>query len=147
MRFITLVSLVFLASGCSEITGPQEHYEFEIETRLEQDINGYYHFPMEGYSTTQALVRFTAHTNNPQIQFVYWDCDTQWMYDYMNNDIPVDIINHSSYTDVIGDAHTMFGPQVWMAGDTVQVFVGYQDSNYDVEYSESFYIILESINE
>ena len=102
---------------------------------------------MESYSSTQALVRFTAHTHNPEIQFVYWDCDTQWMYDYMNNDIPVDIINHSSYTDVNGEANTMFGPQTWMAGDTVQVFVGYLDSIHDVEYFESFYVILESIDE
>ena len=32
---------------------------------------------MESYSSTQALVRFTAHTHNPEIQFVYWDCDVE----------------------------------------------------------------------
>ena len=46
-----------------------------------------------------------------------------------------------------GEANTMFGPQTWMAGDTVQVFVGYLDSIHDVEYFESFYVILESIDE
>mgnify|MGYP001159642380 FL=1 len=146
MRLLLSVLFIFLA-GCSDIVAPQEYYPFEIETRLERDDNGYYHFPMESYSSTQALVRFTAHTHNPEIQFVYWDCDTQWMYDYMNNDIPVDIINHSSYTDVNGEANTMFGPQTWMAGDTVQVFVGYLDSIHDIEYFESFYVILESIDE
>ena len=65
---------------------------------------------------------------------------------FFNDEIPVDIINHSSYTDDVGDAHTMFGPQVWMAGDTAEVFVGYVDSIHNIEYNYSFFVILENGN-
>ena len=146
MRFISIISFLLLV-GCSDTLQSEAiEYDFEIETRLEQDSNGYYHFPMIEYGSTQALVRFTAHTNNPEIQFVYWDCDTQWLYEYFNDEIPVDIINHSSYTDDVGDAHTMFGPQVWMAGDTAEVFVGDVDSIHNIEYNYSFFVILENGN-
>ena len=55
----------------------------------------------------------------------------------------MDIINHSSYTNDVGDAFTMFGPQISMVGDTVTIYVGYVDYEYDIEYSEYFYVILE----
>ena len=101
---------------------------------------------LEFYCTnggSQALIRFTAHTNNPEIQFVWWDCNTTWDYDFMGTLHSVDIINHSSYTAALGQANTMFGPQVFMVSDTVIVYVGYTDSIYDVEYMKTFSVILE----
>ena len=145
-RITILMSIMFLV-GCSDSMSaePVETYDFQIETRLELDSNGYYHFNMDNYTNggSQALIRFTAHTNNPEIQFVWWDCNTTWDYDFMGTLHSVDIINHSSYTDALGQANTMFGPQVFMVSDTVIVYVGYTDSIYDVEYMKTFSVILE----
>tara|TARA_Y100000593_G_scaffold86168_1_gene164400 strand:- start:5431 stop:5847 length:417 start_codon:yes stop_codon:yes gene_type:complete len=134
-----------LAIGCSDNMSNQNsiEYEFTVETGLPLDGNGYYHFVMETYGTSQALTKFTVHTNNPITQFVYWDCDTQFDYQWQNQNFDVDIINHSSYTNDVGDAFTMFGPQISMVGDTVTIYVGYVDYEYDIEYSEYFYVILE----
>ena len=144
-KLIYILSLFYLFGCSNNMFGiNSEEYNFSVETKLPMDENGYYHFTMVTYSTTQALTKFTVHTNNPRIQFVYWDCDTQFDYEWMNQNFDVDIINHSSYTNSDGDAFTMFGPQITMVGDTVTVYVGYVDSEFDVEYSEKFYVILET---
>mgnify|MGYP003115580948 CR=1 FL=1 len=87
-------------------------------------------------------VQFEANTNNPTIQFVRWECDSYWEYEYMGELFIVPIINSSSYTDEDGYAHTMFSPHISLLGDTVRVYVGYQDSNNGIEYSTEFDIIL-----
>ena len=145
MRLLLSVLFIFFA-GCSDIVAPQEYYPFEIETRLEQDENGYYHFPIESYSSTQALIRFTAHTHNPEIQFVYWDCDTQFEMGLLGGHTEmVDIINHASYTGCDEEAHTMFGPWTELIGDTVKVSFEYTDSWYGVYYRNEFSVILKDM--
>ena len=69
--------------------------------------------------------------------------NTTWDNNFMGTLHSVDINNHSSYTDALGQANTMFGPQVFMVSDTVIVYVGYTDSIYDVEYMKTFSVILE----
>ena len=66
-----------------------------------------------------------------------------YIYYYNGEQFGAPIINHSSYTDEIGEAHTMFGPHNSMVGDTVMVYVGYVDSIYDVEYTQIIDIILD----
>ena len=149
MKNFILTLLVLLFTGCSDsiLSGDQiETYDFNVVTGLEIDEYGYHRFPISTYSngtTDQALKRFTAETNNPEIQFVYWDCSGLYIYYYNGEQFGAPIINHSSYTDDIGEAHTMFGPHSSMVGDTVMVYVGYVDSIYDVEYTQIIDIILD----
>ena len=150
MRNVTLTFLVVLLFvGCDNglVNADQiETYDFNIETGLDMDQNGYLHFPMSEYSSgqsEQSIVRFTAYTNNPEIQFVWWDSNGYWEYTMNGEEFLVPIINHSSYTNDFGEANTMFGPNVSMVGDTVMVSCGYVDSVYDVEYVEQFFIILD----
>jgi hypothetical protein len=123
-----------------------------LDAGLEQDINGYYHLPMNSYGDgTQTIHQFSVDTNNPNTnppQFVHWDCDTQ-VEQHLYGDIyeDVDIINHSSYANSDGIAYTMFGPHSDQIGDTIRVYVAYQCNIYDVDYEIYFNVILESPNE
>ena len=142
---------LLLMFGCeSNPTEPEnyEEYNFLVDTRLELDNNGYYHLDMSennSGSSEQSLVRFTAITNNPyNPQFIWWNSDGYWTYEYMNQQFTVPIINNSSYTDDIGEAHSMFGPHISMVGDTVAVACGYTDEwNSWKEYYIIFYVVLD----
>ena len=155
MNLIKLLFISLLFVGCSDnLTSTQETetYLFELNVGLEQDINGYYHLPMNQYGDgTQTIHQFSVDTNNPHTnppQFVYWDCDTQ-VEQHLFGDITemVDIINHSSYATSEGIAYTMFGPHSELIGDTIIVFVGYVCNQFDVEYQEYFQVVLDSPNE
>jgi len=148
MRLHILIVLSLLAFvGCnSSVTGPEAPvYELTVDNRLgEPDENGYYRMDMSDYSVgQQSLIRFTAYTNNPEIQFVWWDCTGYWEYEHMGEEFIVPIINHSSYTDANGEANTMFGPHISMVGDTVSVIFGYVDSIHELEYHRIFDVILD----
>ena len=146
MRFLVALSLLAFIGCDSSVTGPEAPvYELTADNRLgEPDGNGYYHMDMSDYSVgEQSLIRFTAYTNNPVTQFVWWDCTGYWEYEHMGEEFIVPIINHSSYTDANGEANTMFGPHISMVGDTVSVIFGYVDSIHELEYHRIFDIILD----
>ena len=146
MRFLVVLSLLAFIGCDSSVVGPEAPvYELTVDNRLgEPDENGYYRMDMSDYSVgEQSLVRFTAYTNNPEIQFVWWDCTGYWEYEHMGEDFVVPIINHSSYTDANGEANTMFGPHISMVGDTVSVIFGYVDSIHELEYHRIFDVILD----
>ena len=153
IRFLSII--FFILVGCSDNpVGVQETqtYPFELNTGLEQDINGYYRLPMSQYGNgTQTIHQFSVDTNNPHTsppQFVYWDCDTQVEHTLFGEHTEmVDIINHSSYATSEGIAYTMFGPHSDQIGDTVTVYVGYVCNEYDVEYHQYFKVILDSPSE
>jgi len=142
MNYIKLLIISLFFVGCSEsVLGNHdtETYPFELQLNLEQDINGYYHLPMNQYGDgTQTMHQFSVDTNNPHTsppQFVYWDTEM------------IDIINHSSYATSEGIAYTMFGPHHDQIGDTVMVFVGYVCNINDIEYQEYFRVILGESND
>ena len=146
MRFLVVLSLLAFIGCDSSVVGPEAPvYELTVDNRLgEPDENGYYRMDMSDYSVgQQSLIRFTAYTNNPEIQFVWWDCTGYWEYNHMGEDFVVPIINHSSYTDANGEANTMFGPHISMVGDTVSVIFGYVDSIHELEYHRIFDVILD----
>ena len=155
MNYIKLIVISLFFVGCSDnFLGNHDTktYSFELQVNLEQDINGYYHLPMNQYGDgTQTIHQFSVDTNNPHTsppQFVYWDCDTQVENTIFETHTEmVDIINHSSYATSDGIAYTMFGPHSDQIGDTISVYVGYECNIYEVEYQENFYIILENTNE
>ena len=142
-KLISLIS-IFLLIGCNTNLIGSEKYPFSIHPNLPLDENGYFHLEMlENSSTAGNNKLFHVSTNNPNMQFVYWDCDTKFQYIWQNQIFEVDIINHSSYTNINGIAFTIFSPQISMAGDTVAVWVGYEDSETDIEYSMQISIILD----
>ena len=148
MKLNSLIALALLTfGGCdSSVTGPEVPvYDLTVDNRLgEPDENGYYHMDLSDHSVgEQSLIRFTAITDNPVIQFVWWDCTGYWVYEHMGEDFDVPIINHSSYTDALGEANTMFAPHYTMVGDTITVIFGYVDSIHELEYHRVFDVILD----
>jgi hypothetical protein len=147
VRLISLITLSLLTfGGCDSPLEPEApHYDFGVDNRLgEADENGYFHMDLSDFSAgEQSLIRFTATTNNPEIQFVWWDCTGYWVYEHMGEEFVVPIINHSSYTDYLGEANTMFAPHISMVGDTVTVNFGYVDSIHELEYHQVFDVILD----
>ena len=93
-KLISLLS-IFLLVGCSP--EPTPIYDFELNTGLELDENGYYHLDIED-GVVQVLHKFEVDTNNPNIQMVHWVCDTYHEMDYFGYTELVPIINESSYT-------------------------------------------------
>ena len=150
MKFkLMIIAITLLFTGCDTciICNDDEVqiYDYELIVDLEQDTNGYYILPMINASNNQVLHKFTLDTNNPEPnQFVWWDCDTQYEMNILDNHSEwIDIINHASYTGYNEEAYTMFGPFVELTGDTVMVYVGYVDSEYGIEYSTTFSVILQ----
>ena len=88
---LKLIFILLLLTGCSEddnVFGPEEVvdesyqiYDFYLSSDELNYTNGYYEFNMS--VSGQALTKLSANTNNPSIyQYVSWDCDTQWEYNW-----------------------------------------------------------------
>ncbi len=148
---LKLIFILLLLTGCSEddnVFGPEEVvdesyqiYDFYLSSDELNYTNGYYEFNMS--VSGQALTKLSANTNNPSIyQYVSWDCDTQWEYNWNDGIYLVPIINHYSYSDDEGMAYSMFGPMSDMAIDTVKVWASYTDSYTNHSYSDTISIIL-----
>ena len=143
---------VICTEDCNFLTDDVVEYTFEVDTGLQQDINGYYRLPMNQYGNgTQTIHQFSVDTNNPNTnppQFVRWDCDTQVEHHWPNGYVEmVDIINHSSYANSDGIAYTMFGPHSDQIGDTIVVYVAYECNRNNVDYEIYFSVILENPDE
>jgi hypothetical protein len=74
-------------------------------------------------------------------QKLYWETNRIFIVHWMGQDIETDLINHHSYTDEYGEAHTVFGPWSEFIGDTVTVYASYEDE-YDYGYLDSLMIII-----
>ena len=136
--------LILLLFGCNTIVEPTPIYEFELNTELEQDSNGYYHLPMITYNNSQVLHKLSVNTNNPNSpQLVSWYSDTVYEIYHMGFTQQIEIINKSSYTFDDGIAYTMFGPYMDQVGDTITILTGYIDSHTSHEYMLTFEIILD----
>ena len=114
-------------------------YFLEIESYLEQDINGYYHMNLlNGYS--QTFTTLTAKTGSYyNIQKVYWTANRTVD---VNLGEEVDVVNGSSYTDGEGEAHTVFSGWSEMVYDTITVKSYFYD-DFDFLYQDSLKIIVE----
>ena len=143
---------------------------FDLEPRLEQDENGYYHLELNP-SSFQTLHRISGHiylNNEPlKVMRFYWESSHYWMlgdtlgyivhqgltddliyvsYDttYITgfSDFVVPTINPASYSNSDGEVNTMFAPVWTMRYDTVLVSVGYFDNSYNY-ISQSIEIVLD----
>ena len=162
-RLLFLTCLLFFS--CEDQTNDNNNNEnideivFNLEPRLDQDVNGYYHLELNP-SSFQTLHRISGHiylNGEPlDVMKFYWESSHYWMlgdtlgyivhqgltddliyvsYDttYITgfSDFLVPTINSSSYSNSDGEVNTMFGPVWTMRYDTVLVSVGYFDNSYN----------------
>lgn len=152
------IGVLFLVFGCQDnynpIT-PNRTETLEIDARLNQDFNGYYHLILNRYiQTTHRISAQTNHIGNfpsgrPDVVNVFWEVYDMagnhkiWIYIVAGKQFEVDIVNHFSITGSEGFATALIGPEPWMVGDTVRVIATY-DSQYTVDrFVDDIYIIFD----
>ena len=118
-----VVSLTSCTKDEFELDTPPLNYQFEMNGRTTQDINGYYHVTVDTTSTQQTLHRFGAYITNTDIygspSQVIWSCETYWEFD--NYTVP--IINSTSFSDPnVDSVFCMMAPIGSMVGDTVTIY-------------------------
>ena len=177
-KLYPLLSVLFLICwGCEYQTNNNDNNDesvneiiFNLEPRLDQDVNGYYHLELNP-SSFQTLHRLSGHiylNGEPlDVMKFYWESSHYWMlgdtlgyivhqgltdnliyvsYDttYITgfSEFLVPTINSSSYSNSDGEVNTMFGPVWTMRYDTVLVSVGYFDNSYNF-INQSIEIVLD----
>ena len=176
-KLYPLLSVLFLIYwGCEDESNDDENDKnvdeivFNLEPRLDQDVNGYYHLELNP-SSFQTLHRLSGHiylNDEPlEVMKFQWESSHYWMlgdtlgyivhqgltddliyvsYDttYITgfSDFLVPTINSSSYSNSDGEVNTMFGPVWTMRYDTVLVSVGYFDNSYNF-INQSIEIVLD----
>ena len=170
-----LISLIGLNLfvGCSSPFEPEEisTITFELDTRLEKDINGYYHLPIDT-TTWQTLHRISGHayrdgepmnvlkfgwgsshhwligddygyivSSGYTDDLVYVSYDTTYITGFSGWEVP--IVNGSSYSRMDGEVNTMIAPIKTMRGDTATIFYGWYDDWTDEETINEFYVIFD----
>ena len=143
-NFFLVIFISILIIGCdSQILEPNIDYEnstyyLNLESYLEQDENGYYHMNvLEDY--TQTFTTLTAKTGSfVNTQKISWTSDKEL---YLNN-YWIPLVNGSSYTDELGEAHTVFSGWAEVINDTITVFANYIDQ-FENNYLDSLKIIVE----
>ena len=127
------------------------NYEFEMVGRCYQDPNGYYHLSLDTTPLQQTLPRFGAYVTMEDKYgiptMVTWGCDTYWYleeYSQPFNDIPVPIINFTSYADPLVDSvYCMMAPIGSMIGDTIEIRGKAWFEEGDIILQDSFWIIFD----
>ena len=166
-RLLFITCLLFFS--CEDLTNNNDEDEIEIvfnlEPRLDQDNNGYYHLELNPtdfqtlhrisghiYGDGQPLdvVRFDWESSHYWIlgdtlgyivntgltdQMIYVSIDTSYIIGFEGFEVPT--INCCSYSNSEGEVNTMFGPVWTMRYDTVRVSVEF----YDI--IQSFEIVLD----
>ena len=165
-----------LIFSCEDLTETDANNEneieivFNLEPRLDQDNNGYYHLELNP-STFQTIHRISGHIygDGQPLDLVkfYWESSHYWVLGdtlgyIINRGLPdqmtyvsidtsyiigfegfeVPTINSASYSNADGEVNTMFAPVWTMRYDTVHVSVGYFDNNYNF-INKSLKIILD----
>ena len=116
-------------------------YYLDLESYLDINEDGYYEmmFLNNYVQTFTTLTAKTGSYNNYQL--LYWETNRIHTIHWMGSEFETDLINHHSYTDEIGEAHTVFGPWSEFIGDTVTVYASYEDE-YNNNYLDSLIIII-----
>ena len=112
-------------------------YYLDLESYLNLDENGYYvmEYLQDWNQTFTTLTAMTGSYN--QYQKVAW---------MSNKEIQVGnhwvtLVNGDSYTDELGEAHTVLGVWQEFIGDTIKVYAGYNDE-YNNHYLDSLEVII-----
>ena len=171
--YILLPLLLFIS--CDDTTDEQIEKDediitLEIEPRLDQDNNGYYHLELD-QGSWQTIHRISGHVywNDEPLEVlrVNWESSHFWYigdtlgyivrmgltddlqyvsYDtsYVTwfNGFEVPVVNSVSYSNSEGEVNTMFAPVRSMLGDTVTVWVYYWNNDYKI-VTQSIEIVLD----
>jgi len=173
-KLLYLVALGAMLTSCEKTEEFEilTNYQFEMVGRTSQDINGYYHLPLNPQEDKQTLHRFGAHITkvdkyNLPTQVV-WACDAFWytpdtlgvMYietRYIDDPwswreytisgyegMTVPIVNGTSHADLNMDSvFCMMAPIGAMIGDTVTIYGKASFEEGDVILEDNFNIIFE----
>ena len=123
----SLMLLWLFYIGCeSPVSNEIIEHDFRVFSEtLYKDGNSYYHMTLNP-NVNQTFSTLTAHTSSESIQKVGWYTEESWTYTHFNGeDFEVPLVNGASYTDIGGEAHTVFAPIYEMLGDTIKVFAEY----------------------
>ena len=170
---ITLITLIgfSLFIGCED-EHQLEPIDFVLNTGLNQDVNGYYHLPLDT-SKWQTIHRISGnlYRNEKPMNITemgwssnfYWKIGDEFGYYICNTGLTdyglyvgydttymtwfegfeVPIVNSSSYSNMDGEVNTMLTPTKTMVGDTATIYYGYLDGwTYEETYGE-FYVIFD----
>ena len=142
--------------GCEKVEIGVEPLEFQLNVGLYEDMNGYYHLPLN-LNNLQTLHRVSGRIlrNGDPVDVVDfgWYCDMHWLstdtmgyvvenigsselwyigYDttYLTwfSGFEVPIVNGSSYSNADGEVNTMIAPVRTMRGDTATFYYSYWDN-------------------
>ena len=173
--YLLLPILFLIYWGCEDQTNDNndenvDEIVFNLEPRLDQDVNGYYHLQLNpsSFQTLHRLSGYIYRNGIPlDVMKFNWESSHFWMlgdtlgyfihrgltddleyvsYDttYITgfSDFIVPTINCCSYSNSDGEVNTMFGPVWTMRYDTVLVSVGYFDNSYNF-INQSIEIVLD----
>lgn len=98
----------------------------ELYSTVEQDKNGYYHYPYQGYNYG------SIYYNTEPITLVGWDSPDEFCIQFFEELICEPVINYQTYSDENGEGQQNFYMNQNSIGDTLTL-IGYLNSEvYDV---------------
>jgi len=131
---VIFISVLIISCDSQIVIGNDEDEYLEDEIQYYIDVTsylpsekGYYEMKyLNGYN--QTFTTLTTETgSNDKIQYVEWMADKQILI----GGIWTNIINSNSYTDDIGEAHTVLSAWPEFIGDTIRVYAGYYDEYFN----------------
>lgn len=165
---ITLIGFS-LFIGCED-ANETEPLDFELQTGLYQDENGYYHMEldMDKWQTTHRISGSVTRNREYPVYAIKFDwignmswvvgdtlgymiehtgSDELWYIGYDTTYITwysgfeVPIVNSTSYSDEEGEVNIMIAPVRTMVGDTATIYYGFWDNWRDEATYDEFSII------
>jgi hypothetical protein len=162
MNFTYYILFILFLFSCDTTINKKNEIEDEIvlniEPRLDQDDNGYYHLELN-MGSWQTLHRISGHAylNDEPLEVlkVFWEAshfwylgdtlgyivrrgltddlqyvsyDTSYITGFTGFEVPV--VNSASYSNANGEVNTMFAPVRTMLGDTITVWAYYWNNDY-----------------
>ena len=146
---------------------------FELNARLDKDVNGYYHLPIDttNWQTLHRISgRVTREGSDEGVNVIkfgwasnfYWEIGDTLGYivesgltddlEYVSYDTnyvtwfdgsEVPIVNSSSYSNMEGEVNTMMAPVKTMIGDTATIYYVYFDNWTYEDTYGEFYVIFD----
>jgi hypothetical protein len=144
-----LFSIIFICVsiiGCdNQIIGVEDNnsnsgYFLVVNSYLDMDDNGYYTIEfLDDYN--QTFTTLSAETGSDNVyQKMAWKSNKEiniggyW----------INLVNGNSYTDNLGEAHTVLSVWPEFIGDTIKVYAGYTDE-YNNHYVDSLEVIVKNL--
>ena len=143
LLYLMVVGVLFTSCQKEEFE-IETNYQFEMTGRTSQDVNGYYHLPLNPQEDQQTLHRFGAYVTNVDKwnlpTQIIWACDAFWYTPDTLGHTYIEIGNADSQVD---SAFCMMAPIGAMVGDTVVIYGEAWFEEGDVIKTDNIKIILE----